>query len=207
MRSLLLIAAATLAFVVTPADAAAYFLLTAGPPQCFVHEASPDQQTVTVHYLTKSTTHTVMYQTVITVTDPLRQTVGEPHKMSAEQESTFTFQTQHTGRYDVCVALENADYPVKVELEISASNDMDYRDPAVPATDYLNALIDVMPLVGQSASELEYLSARQDRFEATVSSTYWRVVVCTLLNFVVGLGAAIWQILHLRKFFKEKKVV
>ena len=47
---------------------------------------------------------------------------------------------------------------------------------------------------------------RQDQFEHTASNTYGRILLFTGINGAILIGTAVWQALHLKQFFKDKKV-
>ena len=110
------------------------------------------------------------------------------------------------GSWEICLKW-NADYAVRMELDVEGSVDMNYRDPSIKADDY-SALTDkVLPLFEKAEYEIDYLTTRSERFEKTVSSTYFRVIFFTIVEIVLMAAAVGWQIWSLRRFFKEKKVV
>ena len=50
-------------------------------------------------------------------------------------------------------------------------------------------------------------ASQQVEFDNTVASTHFRVVAFTICNVVIMIVAGLWQLLHLKQFFKAKKVV
>eukprot|EP00672_Neobodo_designis_P011958 CAMPEP_0174855926 /NCGR_PEP_ID=MMETSP1114-20130205/34608_1 /TAXON_ID=312471 /ORGANISM="Neobodo designis, Strain CCAP 1951/1" /LENGTH=201 /DNA_ID=CAMNT_0016090699 /DNA_START=41 /DNA_END=646 /DNA_ORIENTATION=+ len=198
-----LCAVALLSLAVVPAMGF-HFTLPAYDEQCFIYEASADLSTVTVTYLL--TPKTVDSPTVEAVVyDPQRTIVMKP-PVAFRELAHFSFQTASIGRYDVCFK-RVTEPATEMEIDIDSALNQDYRDPTIHASAYEVPVVELMPVLGQAVDEMETLSARQDRFERTANSTYFRVILFTVLNAAAGLGAGLWQVWNLRRFFKEKKVV
>ena len=132
--------------------------------------------------------------------------------------NSFTFQANIGGVYRVCLTLlASVSERLQMEMEIVGANDKREHQrladgtvvrPAVVSKDgYVEQPAKVSALVKRCSEEASRLSVRQTEFDATVYSTHWRVIVFTLLNAVIVLGVGAWQIVHLRSFFKEKKLV
>jgi p24 family protein beta-1 len=181
-----------------------HFALPAFDEQCFIYEAGADLTTVTVNYLLRPKAGgSALVEAV--VYDPQRTVILKP-AVSYQDVAHFSFQTASIGRYDVC--FKRVTEPgVEMELDIDAALNQDYRDPTVHAVEYEIPVIELMPIIAEASNEIDTLSSRQDRFEQTANSTYFRVIVFTVINALAGLGAGVWQIWNLRRFFKEKKVV
>merc|ERR1711916_37997 len=97
-----------------------------------------------------------------------------------EKDHTINFNTAMAGRWDVCLTWM-ADHSVRMELDIEASVDMNFRDPNVKADEYSAITDKLLPLFEKAEYEIDYLSQRQDRFEKTTKSTYFRVVFFTII--------------------------
>lgn len=182
-----------------------YFLLHVHEKTCFAHEGGTDLATVTVNYVIRNE-FGEKGDVKITVADPSKTIISTP-RLEYSAARQFTFQTTMAGRYDVCMVRTGGTGSIEVEIDISSEYNQDYRDPAVPISAYQIPIYALTPQLAQSMNEVEYLSARQDRFEVTANSTHTRVIFFTLLNAFLGVGAALWQVWNLRRFFKEKKVV
>ena len=204
-------------------------VLPTAQEQCFVHEGSTSLSTVTVHY-TVTAEPTPAYgsgnvpETVVTavVKHPLGNTVpigktksgdslfhaikDNSFDLQKNSEHEFTFETSVEGRWLVCITKKSGGH-TSMELEITGALNQNFRDPHSTSSDYDAKTMDLRHIMELLRSEVEYLSLRQDRFEVTANSTFNRVIFFTLVNFAAGVGAAAWQIVHLRRFFKEKKVV
>jgi hypothetical protein len=202
MRQACLVIATVLALI--QATSAFHFNLPVGQPQCFVFEAGTDLTTVTVTYMLRFLDMDNQ-QVSCSVTDPLKKLVVQPEITNMEL-SHFSFQTSVSGRYDICF-VKTGQGNAQMELDIDSQLNQDYRDPTVPVAEYELPLADLMPVIYQSKNEIDILNARQDRFEITAVSTYRRVVFFTLVNLACGIGAALWQVWNLRRFFKQKKIV
>lgn len=77
----------------------------------------------------------------------------------------------------------------------------------VTKDDYLRRINVIDKLMKSSEDEAQHLLSRQHEFDNTVKSTHDRVIYFTLANAVVVFGTAAWQMLHLKRFFKSKKLV
>ena len=102
--------------------------------------------------------------------------------------------------------------PAAVELTIESERDASATAPTsgkVTASmqEYNEKINTVQNYISAAKQEAEYLADRQERFDQTVASTYSRVMWFTIINFVVMVSAGVWQVLNLKKFFKEKKIV
>jgi hypothetical protein len=195
--------AAVLMCLATP-TAAFHFFLPVGHPLCFIHEASPEPETVIAHYLSGSGRGVL----TVNVLGPAKEAVHH-EVLKIASESNFHFQISQQGRYDVCLNWqgEGSVKSLQMEIDVVASVDQNYRQPGASSSEYLAVTQDLTPLVNHAATETTYLTARQTRFEETASNTHGRVLLFVGVNFVVMIGAGAWQVLHLRSFFKQKKLV
>jgi len=102
---------------------------------------------------------------------------------------------------------DNKDNLPQLEVDILSTVNMDFRDPSLTQEDYGVLTMLLMPQFEQAEYEMDYLITRSGQFEQTVNSTYTRIVWLTILEVVLIGGIVVWQVLSLRKFFKDKKVV
>ena len=77
----------------------------------------------------------------------------------------------------------------------------------VTKDDYLRRINVIDALMKSSEDEAAHLLGRQREFDTTVQSTHMRVIYFTVANAIVVFGTAGWQMLHLKRFFKSKKLV
>ncbi|CAL1699111.1 unnamed protein product [Somion occarium] len=62
-------------------------------------------------------------------------------------------------------------------------------------------------VVKEIVDELDYLKSREERFQATNMSTNRRVQTFAWLTLLSLIGLGVWQIFHLRAFFKRKYLI
>lgn len=77
----------------------------------------------------------------------------------------------------------------------------------VSKDDYLRRINVIDALMKSSEDEAQHLLSRQYEFDSTVKSTHNRVIYFTLANAIIVFGTAAWQMMHLKRFFKSKKLV
>eukprot|EP00744_Colponema_vietnamica_P010329 GILI01014610.1.p1 GENE.GILI01014610.1~~GILI01014610.1.p1 ORF type:complete len:242 (-),score=59.84 GILI01014610.1:85-810(-) len=81
------------------------------------------------------------------------------------------------------------------------------RAKGISQDTYIRKINTIDTLVMSSEDEMKSLLGRQKSFDGTVVSTHRRVVWFTLANALIVFGTAGWQMLHLKRFFKNKKLV
>ncbi len=180
-----------------------YFFVPVEGLSCFSQEAPPEASTVTAHYSTGLGSGVLK----VTVTDPKRVKILEQDISTFGTEGSFHFNTAEMGRFDICLKYTGGAQPLQMSLDIVEAVDKDYRDPNVPLTDYAMRSERVRVVVQQGEDEMSYLETRQAEFDQTVGSTYVRVIVITVVQVLLVVGIVAWQVLHLRNYFKQKKLV
>lgn len=207
MRTSLALAAAVavLATLATPTHGFAFYLAP-NIKQCFPQQAGPDQATVSAHYLTDepASDSTTLKATVV---DPQnKEHFSQDLAMAADEH--FSFQTTQAGRYNLCLLYTGpTGTRLRMEMNVVAQDDLDFRDPGIHVLEYMKPVKALYSRVELVVNEMDYLVGRQARFDDTASSTYWRVVGFTVFSGAVSVGACLWQVFTLKKFFKEKKIV
>lgn len=133
--------------------------------------------------------------------------IYQPQQTFFAQRDQISFTTHRGGRFDICFNYVGPTN-VKTVVFIKSTIDQD-TEPELEVTDgeYVttyNAVKDIMSKV----SELQdHFTIRSVEFEHTTSNTYGRVVLLTVLNGAVLVGATLWQMFHIKSFLKAKKVV
>ncbi|KDQ07410.1 hypothetical protein BOTBODRAFT_120054 [Botryobasidium botryosum FD-172 SS1] len=102
------------------------------------------------------------------------------------------------------------DYARNIDLEVDIGADaVDYN--AIAAHDGLSGLeVEMRKIEGISKEildELDYLKRREERFQSTNESTYMRVQNFGLFTLVTLIALGVWQIFHLRAFFRRKYLI
>lgn len=97
-----------------------------------------------------------------------------------------------------------------IDLDVDIGADaVDYN--AIAAKESLSGLETEMRklegLVKEIVDEMSYLKSREQRFQSTNQSTNVRVQNFALFTFCALVALGIWQIFHLRAFFKRKYLI
>ncbi len=196
-----------------------HFYLPKGQQQCLGYEASRQSHEPSVPI-------DIFYQASNCPSCRIAAMIQGPSMIKIASEAlhatgkfeTITFRANIGGLHRVCLTLVEAPGDrIEMEVEIVGSNDKREHQrltdgtvvrPAVVSKDgFVEQHTKISSRIKTSTSEVTHLVSRQGEFEVTVQSTYWRVVVFTLVNIAIVLGVGFWQVLHLRAFFKEKKLV
>eukprot|EP00758_Cryptobia_borreli_P000546 Tbor_TRINITY_DN1201_c0_g1::TRINITY_DN1201_c0_g1_i1::g.5740::m.5740 len=203
---------------------ALYFYVPVGKKECFseevlvYHHENPIRINIFYNVLRKSpTTHLVL-----TVEKVKLKTVKETLSYTLKSDSDLiTIYAEEKMMYYICVAGE--DGPVgdsaKMELSITTMEERDdgkakllsgssARLPGKVSDESYNYLIDNLDTHVKTIGEnLKSFVSSQTDFDYTVESTYFRVVGFTLLNGFIMLLVGALQIIHMKRFFKTKRVV
>ncbi|EGG17311.1 emp24/gp25L/p24 family protein [Cavenderia fasciculata] len=148
----------------------------------------------------------------VLVTDPEKREV-----LSKTMGSTgrFAFQTAMGGEYKICVSTNPSKWfgpQVKTRLHLDiqvGANANDYEE--IAKVEHLNNLeISVKRLndrVTQIRKEQSYQKGREVVFRNTSESTNSRVMWWSVLQLIILVLTGMWQMRHLKSFFKAKKLV
>ncbi|KAF9513826.1 hypothetical protein BS47DRAFT_1376650 [Hydnum rufescens UP504] len=117
-----------------------------------------------------------------------------------------------TNSMDLSEALHKsgANYLRVIDLDVDIGADaIDYN--AIASQDGLSAMeVEMKKLEGivkEIVDELGYLKDRETRFQITNASTNERVQKFGLLTLVTLIALGVWQIFHLRAFFRRKYLI
>nr|XP_025721882.1 transmembrane emp24 domain-containing protein 9-like [Callorhinus ursinus] len=131
-------------------------------------------------------------------------------------QGSFTFTSQSPGEHQICLHLESIRFALFYDGKLAIHLDMqlgehtnDYAEFA--AKDKLTQLhLRVQQLVEQVEliqKEQEYQRWREERFRQTSESTNQRVLWWSILQTFILVATGVWQMQHLKSFFKAKKLV
>lgn len=214
MKSFVLIA--LLVCLLAPINAV-YFMVTEGQERCFIEEVpeetlvvgrykSPDQVSASSGGSNENTA------VVVKVKNP-NQEIVLTHVCDAE--GRFAFTSHVGGEHLVCLSTNTSHwfgtthkfrYYLKLDVGESA---VDYQ--AVAKLEHLSAIeVEIRKLndkVKAIRSEQHYQRVREEVFRNTSESTNSRVMWWSIFQTVVLVGSGVWQILHLKRFFQQKKLV
>jgi len=187
-----------------------YFTIPPGQRMCFYEELSYETHPVFIHYnvpdLPGSGTVT------FTVYDPLGN--EKTGMASGKKEDTLSFTSFFveglTGAYAICASVPDATIAVQMYLAIDTVKPQDTDEGMAGRTlidGYTNKMRHLNRQIETIMQEAEYFEARHNRFEMTSQSTYSRLVWWGFVHVALLLGSTVWQVLHLKSFFRQKKLV
>jgi len=115
-----------------------------------------------------------------------------------------------TNTLDASVHRAGGDFLRVIDLDIDIGADaIDYN--AIASQDGLSAMeVEMKKLEGivkEIVDELGYLKERETKFQLTNASTNERVQNFALLTLVTLIALGVWQIFHLRAFFRRKYLI
>jgi len=115
-----------------------------------------------------------------------------------------------TNSMDPSLHKSGANYLRVIDLDVDIGADaVDYN--AIASQDGLSAMeVEMKKLEGivkEIVDELGYLKDRETRFQITNASTNERVQKFGLLTLVTLIALGVWQIFHLRAFFRRKYLI
>nr|XP_014585830.1 transmembrane emp24 domain-containing protein 9 [Equus caballus] len=188
--------------------------------KCFIQEI-PDGTVVIGNYKTE------LYDPAMEKYQPSPQWINlfvfvkdpENKNLLARQygpQGSFTFTSQSPGEHQICLHLESIRFALFYDGKLAIHLDMqlgehtnDYTE--IAANDKLTLLhLRVQQLVEQVEQiqkEQEYQRWREERFRQTSESTNQRVLWWSILQTLILVAIGIWQMQHLKSFFKAKKLV
>ncbi|XP_037355858.1 transmembrane emp24 domain-containing protein 9-like [Talpa occidentalis] len=131
-------------------------------------------------------------------------------------QGSFTFTSQSPGEHQICLHLESIRFALFYDGKLTIHLDMqlgehtnDYAE--FETNDKLTQLhLRVQQLVEQVGliqKEQEYQRWQEERFRQTSESTNQRVLWWSILQTLILVAIGVWQMRHLKGFFKAKKLV
>ncbi|XP_047586502.1 transmembrane emp24 domain-containing protein 9-like isoform X1 [Lutra lutra] len=188
--------------------------------KCFIQEI-PDGTVVIGNYKTE------LYDPAMEKYQPSPQWINlfvfvkdpENKNLLARQygpQGSFTFTSQSPGEHQICLHLESIRFALFYDGKLAIHLDMqlgehtnDYAEFA--AKDKLTQLhLRLQQLVEQVEliqKEQEYQRWREERFRQTSESTNQQVLWWSIMQTLILVAAGVWQMRHLKSFFKAKKLV
>lgn len=110
--------------------------------------------------------------------------------------------------YRYCFEYSGRRSKVAFEYDIGRAHENPLVDAHEERVDEYMDMVQILEAgVAQVADEMEYLLQRQEAFEGTVRSTYFRVVLFTVISAAIVCGTTMWQIWTAKRVFRDKKVV
>ncbi|XP_055969013.1 transmembrane emp24 domain-containing protein 9-like [Sorex fumeus] len=131
-------------------------------------------------------------------------------------QGRFMFTSKSPGEHQICLHLKSVRFPLVYDGKLTMHLDMQLGerisdDAAFQDKDTLSQLhLRLRQLVEQMEQirkEQEYQRWREERFRQTSESTNQRVLGWSVLQTLILVAIGVWQMQHLKGFFKAKKLV
>lgn len=200
---------------------AVYFYVKQGGVRCFVEEV-PEDTLVVGHY--ESLDHQPTWRSsedqkeadvgiFISVEEPISK--AEVLKEWTSKEGKFVFTSSSGGEHRICIGAvgpswygSEVKHRFQLHMEVGEAA-VDYDE--IAKAEHLSAIeVEVRRLSDKLKSvraEQAYQKEREISFRDTSESTNSRVMWWSILQTLVLIGSAVYQIQHLKMFFRKKKVV
>ncbi|XP_054982964.1 transmembrane emp24 domain-containing protein 9-like [Sorex araneus] len=188
--------------------------------KCFIQEI-PEGTVVIGNYKTE------LYDPVVRKFQPSPQWINlfafvkdpENRNLLSRQygpQGRFLFTSKSPGEHQICLHLRSIRFPPVFDGKLTIHLDMQLGerisdDAAFQDKDTLSQLhLRLRQLVEQMEQirkEQEYQRWREERFRQTSESTNQRVLGWSVLQTLILVAIGVWQMQHLKGFFKAKKLV
>jgi hypothetical protein len=196
----------------------AYFKLEDGQNKCFLEEVPKDTLVLGKYYAWDINSDFNRYipsevGLKLNVIDPLGKPLLQRDLNPSGGKIAFTSQIQ--GEHKLCFQTNSTRWfgskkAIKVDLSIRRGESAtDYEE--IARQDHLSEIeIEVKKLIDRVRdirSEQNYQRSREMEFRDTSESTNSRVVWWSILQTAILVATGLWQVTHLKQFFKAKKLV
>ncbi|KAM9982748.1 hypothetical protein ACTFIZ_007276 [Dictyostelium cf. discoideum] len=195
---------------------AVYFELNGGQTKCFIEE-NPKDTTVLGKYILEDITpqqggYGNQLSLTVKVTDPEKR---EVLSKTMPSNGRFAFSTQVGGEHKICFSTNTSKWfgpsvKTRLHLEIeggAGANDYEEIAKVEHLTGIEISLRRLNDRVNQIRKEQSYQKGREIVFRNTSESTNARVMWWSIIQLVVLVLTGVWQMKHLKSFFKAKKLV
>jgi len=203
-----------LAFLVVNTLAEIYYILDEGQVRCFLEEVPKDTLVLGRYRAEEENNYGAPKVGIkVTVSDPEG---GITLQREMNPSGRFAFTASNLGgEYKICFQTNTSRWfgskqKVKFYLDIETGEQAtDYEE--VAQQEHLSALeVSVRRLndrIRDIRAEQNYQRSREAMFRNTSESTNSRVMWWSVIQTAILVGTGLWQITHLKKFFKAKKLV
>ncbi|KAL5522957.1 ERV25 [Sanghuangporus sanghuang] len=185
------------------------------PAKCIWNAVHPNQLVIVTANVGKGDRQRVD----IEIVDSSPQKNQYLSKRNINGETRLAVTSHAEGEVGVCFRnyldkdLPSEDTPTRsriIDLDIDIGADaVDYN--AIAAQESLSGLETEMrkleEIVKEIVDEMDYLKKREQRFSSTNESTNKRVQNFGFYTFLTLIGLGVWQIFHLRSYFKRKYLI
>jgi p24 family protein beta-1 len=120
-----------------------------------------------------------------------------------ETEGSFSFTADLEGDYSLCIRNEEQSEEKLVAFNfrcVEIAGDIDYEFASMQSE-----LFDLQRGLNFLKDHQSFMNQREDRHRAILESTNFKVLGWTILEAVILIGMAFWQIAYISKFFETKR--
>lgn len=214
----LLALAATAALLrgATALDSDVYIYLSEGAPRCFIEEL-PEGTVVIGNY---KHAETADKPAVVRVLDPAD---AEVYAEKAEAVGRFAYAAATSGQHQICIESDadaaawpprgtaKARFHLRLELHGSGQDRQGDVTADVAKKSHLSALekeiLALEEMIDLVLKDIDYVKQQEQHFRDQGERINSRVMWWSLFQTLVLLLSGIWQIWHLKNFFRRKKLV
>ena len=206
---------------------AQYAKLVAGRPACFAEWTMFSGEPLVVSYenlaLGESSSWWMAGTSTISITvDEMVSAIRIHDEVAHGLNHTTLLDAPIAGLYKICLTLEHfgggSDSTLSLEVDIlrgfdpSRGGKKESMLKVVESTAALEAYIDHLDAIHESVALVQsnvasLVSWHEGQLDSTAKSAFLRVVAFTLINCILVFVVGAWQILHLKRYFREKKLV
>lgn len=121
-------------------------------------------------------------------------------------EGFFSFDAELEGEHTLCISNgsdeENDGVPrlIAFNFRAAAEGELDYQFAGLK-----NELLDLKEGLDQLRDHQSYMNQREDVHKETLESINTKVLCWTILEAIILVAMAIWQIMYIRSFFETKR--
>jgi len=197
-----------------------YFVLEEGQNRCFLEEVPKDTLVLGKYRTEEWTAVGVPSPTATKQKSAIKVTVTDPEgnlflQRDMNSEGRFAFTSQIGGEHKICFQTNTsrwfgAKQKLKFHLDMEKGESAtDYEE--IAKQEHLSAIeVSVRKLIDRVRdirSEQDYQRKREATFRNTSESTNGRVTWWSVIQTLILVSTGLWQITHLKNFFKAKKLV
>lgn len=130
---------------------------------------------------------------------------GEGSISKDETEGSFSFTTEENGDYKLCIENEESNNEKVVAFNfrcVEFAGDIDYEFASMQSE-----LFELQRGLNFLKDHQSFMNQREDRHRSILESTNFKVLSWTILEAVILIGMALWQVAYISKFFETKRKI
>lgn len=191
------------------------FKMDVNSVQCISEDAGSDEVLVHAQYNVTACPEGATVDLKVTSTEDQSKS-GNPetlHEQADVHDGAVTFVSDASEEFSICFTSRSSTRAFgQVEISIDVRTGIDAKDYSnVAKQEHLTMLeLELRKLedaVVQIKEEMVYMRNREEAMRNTNESTNARVLWFSVFSVCVLLSTAMWQVYHLKQYFKKKKLI